>query len=321
MTTTEVEIGESPESGTVGAGLLEESANMRFVPYVEGGQPGAVSSTQAAKKSHLLPVMIVAFGLMAAAAVALLVSKKPKETSTFQDLGAGISNASGLKGSLQVRWQGNTAQYELKFEPLGPLQAQGFSFIAANRPLPINVNVRILDATGFALCEKSVAFPFGSTGVGSKDVFQNFIGKDGKVSAVNAQGLLPCTEDQFRQASYWDFATNFPTTAEQQSLMHKSSAAQARLEAERRAAQLRRQRSQSTATYMGDNRVVDYDSSRGVLEAGLGRDFLVLRASDRAAASAWAANGTLFHYKCDQRSRCMLTRAGGGETISVMALQ
>ena len=64
-----------------------------------------------------------------------------------------------------------------------------------------------------------------------------------------------------------------------------------------------------------------YDASRKMLQTGLGRSFLVSGSAGQSTASAWAANSVLFHYKCDQRSRCVLTHAGGTDSLSVFALQ
>jgi hypothetical protein len=270
------------------------------------------------KRSLLLPVAIILVGLIAAAAVAAYISKNAKSAPAFEDLGAGISNSTGLRGNLQVRWQGS-GQYQVKFEPIDPLQSSGFSYVAANPRGLMSINIRILDATGFALCNKEVWFPStgGATGDG-KDVFQNAKGETGKVTSFSAQGLLPCTEDQFRQASYWDFNTNFPTLAEQDSLMRHTATEKARKEAARLAME---RRSGSSFTAEGYDGATGYDETENVLETRLGRNFVVARATDRSAASAWAESNSLFHYKCDQRSRCALTQAGGGSTIYVTAMQ
>lgn len=288
-----------------------------------GAQQLAAPEASAFKKASFAPLLfLLGFAVLVAALIAAFVAKRSKQpaAATFQDLGAGISNASGLKGNLQVRWEGK-AQYQLKFEPLEPMQSAGFSYVAADPPSPLSVNIRILDATGFALCGKEILFPGNGANPSAKDFFRNTVGDDGKVTAFSAQGVLPCSPDQFKQASYWDFTTNFPTLAEQDALMNEPAAARARRAAEARTAQRRSGRSPTAFTAEGDDRVTGYDASRNVLEARLGRDFLVTRANDRTVANNWAANYALFHYKCDQHARCALTHAGGGETIYVTALQ
>ncbi len=241
----------------------------------------------------------------------------------FQDLGAGISNATGLKGDLKARWQDKAAQYELKIEPIDPMQSAGFSSVVANSPAPLSIHVKLLDATGFAVCGKDILFPFNGPGEQDRergqDLLQGAIGDDGKLLAVTAQGTLPCTAAQYKQIVYWDFSTNFPTLAEQDELMTQTSQLKARPKAR---AALPRRKGQRSAFYTeGDDRVTGYDASRKILQTGLGRNFLVSGSAGQATASEWATNGALFHYRCDQRSRCVLTHAGGMESLPVFALQ
>ena len=318
--------------------------------------PDVVADQPPPKK---MPVVLPLVGVLLVGLIAVTIAvvffskKKDNPALPFQDLGAGISNSTGLKGNLQVRWN-TSGQYQLKIEPIDPLQSAGFSFVTADPPWPLSINFRLLDATGFALCSKEVLFHFnpanaaalgGADAAGTaksasgappqqpemqksesdrekgKDIFQSTTGDDGKIIAVNSQGALPCTEDQYRAASYWDFSTNFPTLAEQETLLNASEN-KARLAAAR-AAMLRKNAGRMAASFTaeGYDAVSGFDPVRGVIEARLGRNFLVTRAADRATATAWANASALFHYKCDQRSRCALTHSGGGETIFVTALQ
>jgi len=82
-----------------------------------------------------------------------------------------------------------------------------------------------------------------------------------------------------------------------------------------------RRRGASSFTAEGDDGVVEFDPSRNLLATRLGRDFALSNANDRTTALTWAESYSLFHYKCDQRSHCALTRAGGGPTIYVTAIQ
>ncbi len=194
----------------------------------------------------LFGVLIVA----ALAAITLIVkpSSSPKFSSASDDLGAGISQASGLRGHLVTRWQGK-AQYMLKMEPLDPRNAAGFSAVAANPSKAISINIRLLDSAGFALCGKEIDLRFDpahaprtaapsqkSSGAAQqanlqassqlqkarqsgKDVFENIRGSDGSVEALWAEGELPCSPDQYKKFDYWDLSTNFPTLDEQDALL------------------------------------------------------------------------------------------------------
>lgn len=184
----------------------------------------------------------------------------PKAVADSDDMGQGVANASGIRGHLVTRWQQGKVQYMLKMEPLDPRDAAGFSVVAANPTKPISMNVRLLDAAGFALCGKEIDLHYDPTRnfhpnatfskrpteeqiqvaqqqaslqrlsmemhekqreIG-KDIFQNIQADDGSVEALWAQGDLPCSPDQYRKFDYWDITTNFPTVAEQAILLgHK----------------------------------------------------------------------------------------------------
>jgi hypothetical protein len=149
-----------------------------------------------------------------------------------------------------------------------------------------------------------------------KDIFENQTDADGRITAISVQGYLPCSVDAYRRADYWDFTTNFPTLDEQNALLDPKSAQALRHDADPNEPQTAPRRKVAkklvSAFYIqGDDRVTGYDPSRGLLEAGAGRSFVVDRSSAPGIANEWAANSTLIHYKCDQQANCALTNAGG----------
>ena len=317
MTSAEVEVGHDQAGEIDEAAPHEVQGGVHYTSYDPYQQEEEAAPP---KKSLLVPVAVLLVALVAAGGAAdfFFFKNSSGSAQTFQDLGAGISNATGLRGSLQVRWEKNQAQYQIKFEPIDPLQTNGFVYVLSNPPAPMTLKIRILDATGFALCNKEIAFPFSGGTPGGMDVFQNTVSSEGKVTDFAAQGLLPCTEDQFRQASYWDFNTNFPTLAEQDAMLKSVAAEKARKAAAQRAIE---RRSGAGFTAEGYDAVIGYDSTRNAIESRLGRVFSVTRAADRTMATNWANSSALFHYKCDQHARCSLTHSGGGTTIFVVALQ
>lgn len=303
-------------------------------PAASGGvQAVKASQSPPANAPRLVPraLVFVVLGIAAMIGLVVLIAIRAKSSAgppqPFQDLGAGISNATGMKGNLKARWQGQAAQYLLKIEPIDPLQSAGFSYIVANPPAPLFIHIKLLDATGFAVCGKDILFPFDPASPGEsdrergQDIFQSSRDDVGKVVAVSAQGTLPCTAAQYKQIVYWDLSTNFPSLAEQDELMKQPAQLKARQEAQKRAALLRKKGLRSAFYTEGDDRVAAYDAQRKLLETGLGRRFLVSGPAAQAIASAWAAGGVLFHYRCDQHSRCVLTHAGGTDSFSVFALQ
>jgi hypothetical protein len=249
----------------------------------------------------------------------------------FQELGAGISNVTGLKGHLKTRWQGKAAQYVLEIEPISLLQKAGFSYVMANHPGPLVLHMKLMDKAGYTVCGKDVLFPFDPSsklGAGpgeadrerGQDLLQTTLGDDGKVDSLSTQGTLPCTPDQYKQVDYWDFSTNFPTVDQQDALRKSAAELKARQEAQKRAAVERQKAGPSDFYMVGDDQVAGYDASSKVLRTQLSRSFLV-SGPGQQTASLWASNDASFRYKCDERSRCVLISGGGRQSLLVTALQ
>jgi hypothetical protein len=301
---------------------------------------------------------LVVFGIF----VVSSTSKSKQQGPPPGDMGPGIVAASGLRGHLTTQWEGNEKtgklQYQLRIEPMEDRWQPGFSHVALHAPSPISINVRLLDATGFALCGKEIDIRFDPqnaslltpvsipvAGKGKrvsqaernaaiqaarqseviqmqaaetarergKDIFQNQTTSDGQVTAVNAQGMLPCSPDQYRRANYWDFNTNFPTLAEQAALLDPKAAALAKREEEEAEHPGRRHASrllQQGFVIQGDDRITGYDALRGVLFTD-GKNFMIDKRLGRTTATSWANNYALIHYRCDQHGNCALTEAGG----------
>lgn len=277
------------------------------------------------------PLLLIGLlGIAAAAGVGVVGLNHYKSSAdapaAFQDLGAGISNATGLRGSLKARWLGTSAQYQLEIDPIDPLQSAGFSFVVANPPQPLLLHMKLLDATGYEVCGKDVLLPFSPSSPAEaarergQDLLQTTVDDTGKIISMSAQGTLPCTPEQYKQVVYWDFSTNFPALEEQEQLMNHASAARIRQENQERVLRARNA-PPSTFFLEGDEYALQYDPSRNVLEGRLGRRFQVTGSAQEATASLWVDNGVLFHYKCDQRAHCMLASAGSGQSLSVTALQ
>jgi hypothetical protein len=142
-----------------------------------------------------------------------------------------------------------------------------------------------------------------------KDAFQNQIAHDGLVAAVNAQGTLPCSPDQYRRADYWDMNTNFPSLDDQAMLLDPKAAMRAR-ELENPGHSKRTLPKWGDGfVIQGDERVTGYDSARGLLWAE-NKTFGIDKRYGQATASDWSNKYTLIHYKCDQHANCALTAAG-----------
>jgi hypothetical protein len=304
--------------------------------------------------------------LVAFAVFVVYTATKPKDNAPPPgDMGPGIVAASGLRGHLNTRWDGDRKtgklSYQLHLEPMEDRWQAGFSRVVLNPSMPLSVNIRLLDATGFALCGKELAFHFDPqnaklqvpmpAAVGpngkklsavernaayqaarqsavtqmqaaeavrerGKDVFQSQTGPDGLVTAVNVQGSLPCSPDQYKRASYWDLNTNFPTLDEQAVLLDPRAAARQEKESESGSHPAKRVSRQPQTGFIiqGDERVMEYDSARGQLWTQ-GRTFQIDRRVGQVTAMGWANNNTLVHYRCDQQANCALSAPGGAAAL------
>ncbi len=334
----------------------------RYIAHPEEVTPepdAEAPATPQVKKKLDRSTLLIGGAVLAAIIVVFLFSYHPKPKLDYDDLGSGISNASGLKGHLITRWQGQT-QFQLDVGPIDPREGPGFARVIDDPPQPLSINIRILDSSGFALCGKEILLPYYPGGSGpqaaaslqppagatlsskaqkeledrqanlelmqvqeqdrerGKDVFQNKLGSDGEVASITAQGVLPCSADQYKHFDYWDFSTNFPTVAEQDELLKhpRNARAQQALE-ERRAAARRAAKKPQSAFYIeGDDTVSGYDTSSGALETSENRTFYIGRKSDQSAAAAWASSFAHIHYKCDQHATCALQRAGTSIVIT-----
>lgn len=328
----------------------EPQEDEEFVDPAEGQE-----RPPAKKKPNL--VILAGFGALIVFAIVAFTLARPKQnTPPAGDLGPGIVAASGLRGHLSTRWEGNEKTgrlaYQLRIEPMEDRWGAGFSRVTLVPPKPLSVNVRLLDASGFALCGKEIDFHFDPQGAGvpiavpgvengkkmtgsernaawvaarqseiarmqaeemarekGKDVFQNQVTNDGQVSAVNVQGSLPCSPDQYRRVDYWDFNTNFPTLDEQAALVDPRAAKGEFAPPGSLKRRTLPKLPQEGFMIQGDVRVTGYDSARGTLLVE-GKSFQIDKRFGQVTATEWANNYSLIHYRCDQQANCALTSAG-----------
>jgi len=296
-------------------------------------------------------ILYVGLGVLAVAALVILLFNLPRKKSDANDLGQGVFNAAGLRGHLVTRWQKGKTQYQLQIQPIDARSNAGFELVAGDPPQPIYINLRILDSSGFALCGKQIILRFdpmrefpmlrraAQTGgkisgelakqqedllilqaeeqdrERGKDIFQNQLNSDGKATSLYSEGELPCSADQYKHFDYWDFSTNFPTMDEQDALLKHPKDLLVFTGPERDGK--KKPSAPRSAYYIeGDDRAVGYDPASGTLETGMNRSFVVGTKTEQSIAATWATDVAHFHYKCDQRSNCALIHSGSSTVIS-----
>jgi hypothetical protein len=144
------------------APAVEEAVKTEEVP----GDPAEKKEEIPARKKPNF-VLIGGFAAVGAVAVLFLLTARAKQSSNTPlpgDLGPGIMAASGLRGHLDTRWEGDAKSgrvaYQLRIEPMEDRWQAGFSRVTLNPPMPMALNIRLLDSAGFALCGKEIDFRF-----------------------------------------------------------------------------------------------------------------------------------------------------------------
>lgn len=268
---------------------------------------------------------------------------KPKPA--INDLGAAPFAASGLIGHLITRSSDGKLQYKLRMEPDSVQQIAWFSTTIDKLQQPISFDFVLKDSSGFTLCGKKVwltgvdqppadsgpspaapaansqgqaapatspaAAPAPAGAAQPGDTFQSELNSEGQVTALNAQGDLPCTMDAYKKIDYWDFSTDFPAVGTQMPLREQTSHVMA-------AAPVpgRMPRTANGFYVEGDDIIRSFDSGRAVIETIMNKHFFVdARKAKPAELAAWAVSGAQIRYRCDQNGSCTITRDGFGKVV------
>ena len=162
-----------------------------------------------------------------------------------------------------------------------------------------------------------------------KDAFQNNVGADGKVASIIAQGVLPCSKKQFDSTASWIFTTNFPTVPPPVAATSAPPAANAHgdqtaatgpdsktSDASKLSAEKKTRKEPAPLApridIEGDDAIVWYDASAGIVETSAGKALQV----DRTNAGINSLKGREFpvdiHYRCDQAGNCTFAGIGLG---------
>ncbi len=249
------------------------------------------------------------------------------------DLGPVTSSATGLEGRLFIQWD-KKLEYRLTIKPGDPDQQAGFALAVANPQRPLGIAIHLQDSAGFVLCSREIALkyagnspapassapgsPAGNTDAG-KDIFQTQSDPDGKITAINSQGSLPCSAEAYEKAQNWSFSTNFPSLAEQDEWLDSQKEIEPGAGRSSSAGIAARKRAAAKAaakllpfSIEGDDAIVDFDTSHGVIQTRGRKTFLVDKVTAASADPRWQDYPVSIHYRCDQAASCTLAHSGGG---------
>jgi len=148
-----------------------------------------------------------------------------------------------------------------------------------------------------------------------KDIFQNQIGPDGLIESASAEGSIPCSASAYENTALWGITPNFPSVAEQDGLLKREAAVQTnqsitpvdKAAARKRLAARGTPKAPPPFYIEGDDSIVEFDGSTGVIETVAGKSFFIGKASPEANAIKTHDLPIGIHYRCDQSSTCTLT--------------
>jgi hypothetical protein len=258
------------------------------------------------------------------------------------DMGPVISDATGLKGHLYIKWE-KTLHYRLTFETIYPEEQAGFALAVANSPYPLSVEIHLQDAQGVVLCSREIDLKYDAQSAAAiaatppnespaaidfaqleaaeqereqgKDIFHNQIAPNGHIVALNAQGEIPCSKRAYEKTALWSFTSNFLSLAEQEELLERQQ--EMRANAARRSAAHNRAAAKSAEKLLpfsieGDDAIVEFDINRGVIETSGRKTFFANKTIMGSAEPVWQDYPVNIHFRCDQSSNCTLMHAGAG---------
>lgn len=153
-----------------------------------------------------------------------------------------------------------------------------------------------------------------------KDIFRTQIDANGQLVAIQAQGNLSCSAEAYEKAASWGFLATFPSIAEQDEWIQRQQEIKANAERPSPAevASTRKRMAAKAAARVlpfsmeGDDSIVDFDVSRGMIQTRGRKTFFVDKTIAAAADSSWQDYPVSIHYRCDQTASCTLKRSGGG---------
>lgn len=303
---------------------FRESIPAPVEPVVKKKPSPAISPA----KVFLLVALVVLIVVTAFAVPVILRMMRPV---AYMDLGSQRFDPRGLSGRMIARWE-TSASYQLFLDPVGPQQADSFAAVAADPPRQFSVTIRLLDAKGLVTCQKQILFPApvpptpndsgsappqGPRQTDTGDTVENMIGQSGKIEEIALRGPLPCPEKAYVATKTWDFASDFPTQAEEDEWLRQEKSSAAKSHGGNQSVRTARM----PGPIEGDDVIIADNPSRGTVQTGGGHVFLLGVAGMRSRTAEWQVFPVTIHFRCDKKGFCALTRANTRVTLLARLLK
>jgi hypothetical protein len=154
-----------------------------------------------------------------------------------------------------------------------------------------------------------------------QDMFQNDTGRYEQIQDISVLGQIPCSLQAYQRTASWSFSPDFLTLDEQAALLERHAELQAASTAPpdsstdnqpsntRRKARRKQPEEFKAFAIEGDDELVAFDSSKGLVETNA-KTFVIVKASGDGNTNKWGDMPANVHYKCDMNAACTLTRSG-----------
>ena len=295
--------------------------------YDASGNAVVQPAAPAEKKKPRILIVLASIAGVVLAIVAIWSLQQGPPPPPYVDLGDSNEANSGLSGDLVARWTGK-ANYVFYVNPLSSDDLAGFAAVAANPPRQIVFNIHLKDASGITICEKEIVFPFKAPENGSAvptegppertmdgDVIGYERGDKGEIVRIEVKGPMSCSEKFYERIAAWDFTTTYPVRGDQNDWVSN-------LEKVPGGKQVSRTKKKSApmmpllpAPMDGDDVIVGDNISHGTVLTRAGHEFYVGPGGLSSHGEGWGVFPEAFHFHCDVKSNCTLTRAGATSTV------
>jgi hypothetical protein len=294
-------------------------------------QPVAPAEKKKPKKLFIAIGAVVCVGL---AILAVWFMQQGPPPPPIVDLGNSNVANSGLSGDFVARWT-DRASYVFYVNPLTPDDLPGFAAVAANPPRQIVFTIHLKNASAITVCEKEIVFPFkapeGDSAVPTQgppertmdgDVISYDHGDKGAIVRIEVKGPMVCPENLYDRIAVWDFTTTYPVRGDQ-----NDWAKNLELGGPRKQQVSPRQKRPAPAAQVlpapieGDDVIVGDNRSRGTVLTRAGHEFFVGPGGLSSHGEGWGFFPAAFHFRCDVKANCTLTRAGALAAVSARLMK
>ena len=297
------------------------------------GQPAAPAAPPPDKRKQKVLLAIATIGCLGLAIIAIWSLNQGPPPPPYVDLGNSSVANSGLSGDLVARWTGK-ANYLFYINPLSSDDLAGFAAVAANPPRQIMFTIHLKDQSGITICEKEIVFPFEAPEGGSAvptqgppqrtmdgDEISYDHGDHGEIVRIEMKGPMSCSEKFYDHIAAWDFTSTYPVRGDQNDWVKNLEKVTTKPVSSKKRTPPGPLYRLLPAPIDGDDVIVGDNPTRGTVETRAGRQFFVGPGGLSTRGQGWGFFPAAFHFHCDVKANCTLTRAGASAAVTARLMK